>query len=165
MGDYVDRGYYSVECFSLLIALKIKFPSRITILRGNHESRQLTQVYGFYDECKKKYGNENMWNALTDLFDYLPITAVIENEYFCLHGGLSPKINVLDEIREFERVQEMPGDGPISDLVWSDPDDKEGYNVSMRGAGWLWGPDISTEFLHKNKLKGILRAHQLMMEV
>ena len=108
MGDYVDRGYYSVETVSYLVAMKIRYPKRITILRGNQESRQITQVSGFYDECFRKYGSSNVWKIFTDLFDYFPITALVENSIFCLHGGLSPMIETIDQVRELNRFQEVP---------------------------------------------------------
>ena len=92
MGDYVDRGYYSVETVSLLMCLKVRFPNRIYLTRGNHESRQITQIYGFYDECMRKYGNSNVWKYFTDLFDYLPLTAVVDNQIFCLHGVYPPPL-------------------------------------------------------------------------
>nr|CDJ92149.1 Metallophosphoesterase domain containing protein [Haemonchus contortus] len=107
MGDYVDRGYYSVETVSLLVCLKIRYKERVTILRGNHESRQITQVYGFYDECLRKYGNSNVWKYFTDLFDCFPLTALVDGQIFCLHGGLSPSIDTLDHIRALDRIQEV----------------------------------------------------------
>jgi serine/threonine-protein phosphatase 2A catalytic subunit len=164
MGDYVDRGYYSVETVSLLLAFKVRYKDRLTILRGNHESRQITQVYGFYDECFRKYGNANVWKMFTDLFDYLPLTAVVENEIFCLHGGLSPSIDSLDNIRALDRIQEVPHEGPMCDLLWSDPDDRCGWGISPRGAGYTFGQDISEQFNSNNGLNLVSRAHQLVME-
>jgi serine/threonine-protein phosphatase 2A catalytic subunit len=164
MGDYVDRGYYSLECVTTLVAMKVRYRNRITILRGNHESRQITQVYGFYDECLRKYGNANVWKAFTDLFDYLPMTALVEEKIFCLHGGLSPSIDTLDHARALDRVQEVPHEGPMCDLVWSDPDDRCGWGISPRGAGYTFGSDITEQYNHTNGLDLISRAHQLVME-
>ena len=107
-GDYVDRGYYSVETVTLLICMKVRFRERVTILRGNHECRGITQVYGFYDECLRKYGNANVWNYFTELFDYMPITALVEDRVFCLHGGLSPHIDSIDQVKGLNRFQETP---------------------------------------------------------
>ena len=164
LGDYVDRGFKSVETISLLLCYKIRYPKRIFLTRGNHESRKVTQVYGFYDECSKKYNNTAIWKLFTDVFDTLPLSATIDNKVFCMHGGLSPEIKDIDEILKVNRLQEVPDTGIICDLLWSDPDDKEGWSNSPRGAGSLFGPDISKQFCHINKIDLILRAHQLVME-
>lgn len=113
LGDFVDRGLYSVETFLLLLALKVRYPDRLTLIRGNHESRQITQVYGFYDECLRKYGSVNVWRYCTEIFDYLSLSALIEDRILCVHGGLSPSINTLDQIRVLDRKQEVPHDGAM----------------------------------------------------
>ncbi|CAE7455239.1 pho2a [Symbiodinium microadriaticum] len=164
LGDYVDRGYFSVECVSLLLAYKVRYRERITILRGNHESRQITQIYGFFDECARKYGSQSVWKMFTDLFDYLPLTALVENRIFSQHGGLSPSIEKLDDVRKLDRIQEVPHEGAMCDLLWSDPDDRLGWGVSPRGAGYTFGQDVSEKFNQSNGLNLIARAHQLVME-
>jgi len=165
LGDYVDRGYYSVETISLLVCLKVRWPSRVTLLRGNHESRQITQVYGFYDECVHKYGSPAVWEAFTNMFDYLNIAAVIDDRILCIHGGLSPSVHTLDQIRVLDRFNEVPHEGPLADLMWSDPDpDNPGFCLSQRGAGYTFGGDIIDTFLEINNITRILRAHQLCMD-
>nr|PVC50553.1 serine/threonine protein phosphatase pp-x isozyme 1 [Theileria orientalis] len=164
MGDFVDRGYYSVETFLLLLCFKVRYPDRITLIRGNHESRQITQVYGFYDECIRKYGSVNVWRYCTDIFDYFSIGALIDNKYFCIHGGLSPSILTIDEIRYLDRKQEVPHEGPMCDLLWSDPESMDGWGASPRGAGFLFGGDVVRQFCHQNNIQTIARAHQLVME-
>jgi serine/threonine-protein phosphatase 4 catalytic subunit len=140
----VDRGFYSAETFLLLLALKVRYPERITLIRGNHESRQITQVYGFYDECQRKYGSSNVWRWCCEVFDYLALGAIVDGRVFCVHGGLSPNLQTIDQvilppvraaeneanvcfhldwkIRSIDRKQEVPHDGPMCDLLWSDPD-------------------------------------------
>lgn len=111
----------------------------------------------------RKYGNVNVWRYFTDLFDLLPLSAVVENSMFGLHGGLSPSLETLDQVRELDRKQEVPHEGPICDLLWSDPDERSGWGISPRGAGYIFGEDISTKFNHTNGLKLIMRAHQLVI--
>ena len=134
------------------------------MIRGNHESRQITQIYGFYDECIRKYGNANVWRYCCDLFDYMSLGALIDNQVFAVHGGLSPSINSLDQIRLIDRKREVPHEGPMCDLLWSDPEEVNGWGMSPRGAGYLFGANIVERFLLENDLSLIARAHQLVME-
>jgi len=164
MGDFVDRGHHSVETLQLLLCYKARYPEAITLLRGNHECRQVTQVYGFYDECFRKYGSANAWKYCTEVFDYMTLAAVIDGGILCVHGGLSPNLTTLDQIRLIERNQEIPHEGPFCDLMWSDPEDIETWAVSQRGAGWLFGSKVTAQFNHVNGLQLICRAHQLVQE-
>jgi diadenosine tetraphosphatase ApaH/serine/threonine PP2A family protein phosphatase len=250
LGDFVDRGFYSLESFLLLLCLKVRYPDRMTLIRGNHESRQITTVYGFYDECLRKYGSANVWRYCCEVFDYLALGAIVlgassilepskqkvnasqsnsltsTQEYLdpdieievlnseggivsrfprqktvktvggtkgssptktgapgtgasgssggsvgnsggavlCVHGGLSPLIDTVDKIRLLDRKQEVPHEGAMCDLLWSDPDEIDGWGLSPRGAGFLFGADIVKVFNHANDLSLIARAHQLVME-
>nr|XP_061811710.1 serine/threonine-protein phosphatase 4 catalytic subunit B isoform X2 [Nerophis lumbriciformis] len=157
-GDIHGQFYDLKELF------RVRYPDRITLIRGNHESRQITQVYGFYDECLRKYGSVTVWRYCTEIFDYLSLSAIIDGKIFCVHGGLSPSIQTLDQIRTIDRKQEVPHDGPMCDLLWSDPEDTTGWGVSPRGAGYLFGSDVVAQFNAANDIHMICRAHQLVME-
>lgn len=164
LGDFVDRGFYSLESFLLLLCYKLRYPDRISLIRGNHETRQITKVYGFYDEIMRKYGNSNVWRYCCEVFDYLSLGAIINNKIFCVHGGLSPDVNTINEIRAIDRKQEVPHEGAMCDLLWSDPDEVETWSLSPRGAGFLFGENEVNKFLLTNGLELITRAHQLVME-
>lgn len=164
MGDFVDRGHHSVQTIELLLCLKARWPEHVTLIRGNHETRGITKNYGYYDECLAKYGNANVWLYTTDVFDYFNIAASVDGRVFCVHGGLSPDANTLDQVRVLDRMMEVPMDGPFADLVWSDPEDIEGWAVSPRGSGYLFGSRVTAEFLHLNGMELVARAHQLAME-
>lgn len=164
LGDYVDRGYNSVECLLLLLLYKLRYPDKIFLLRGNHESRQITQIYGFYDECRRKFGGSNAWRYCTDMFDYLPLAAIIHETIFAIHGGLSPSFDKINELKMLDRKQEIPSDGTMCDIMWSDPEEGTGWKKSPRGAGYLFGEDIVDNFNQINGMEIIVRAHQLVYE-
>eukprot|EP00746_Dinoflagellata_sp_MGD_P010019 gnl/MRDRNA2_/MRDRNA2_120562_c0_seq1.p1 gnl/MRDRNA2_/MRDRNA2_120562_c0~~gnl/MRDRNA2_/MRDRNA2_120562_c0_seq1.p1 ORF type:complete len:307 (-),score=56.43 gnl/MRDRNA2_/MRDRNA2_120562_c0_seq1:14-934(-) len=166
LGDYVDRGMFSLETFITLLSLKVLYPDRIFLLRGNHESRQVTQVYGFYDECLKRFGQPDVWRICTALFDLLPLAAVIGEKIFCIHGGLSPAINSVDEVRKLERKLEIPHEGGLSDMLWSDPaeNNEDPWTKNPRGTGFIFGQDALETFLHHNDMQLLARSHQLVME-
>ncbi|GLT94875.1 hypothetical protein SLE2022_125910 [Rubroshorea leprosula] len=162
LGDYVDRGKQSLETICLLLAYKIRYPDRICLLRGNHEDAKINRIYGFYDECKRRF-NVRLWKIFTDCFNCLPVAALIDEKILCMHGGLSPELENLDQIREIQRPTEIPDSGLLCDLLWSDPDPKiEGWGASDRGVSCTFGADVVHEFLDKNDLDLICRGHQVV---
>ena len=161
LGDYVDRGYYSVETLALLIAYKVKYPTTFFLLRGNHESSEINKSYGFYEEVVTRFGHSGLYARINEFFDYLPLAAVIDRKIFCVHGGLSPSVKLVEQIALIDRPQDIETKSEVSDLVWSDPDNITGWLMNQRGAGYLFGSDPTNEFCANNRLKLIARAHQL----
>ena len=162
LGDYVDRGKQSLETICLLLAYKIKYPLKVHLLRGNHESSVTNRIYGFYDECKRRY-NVRLWRNFTELFNYLPVAALIDEKILCMHGGLSPDLRNLSSISEISRPTEIPDSGLLCDLLWSDPDKEVlDFDENDRGVSVIFGEKIVQEFNRKNDLDLIIRAHQVV---
>mmetsp|Transcript_7290 Transcript_7290/g.21523 ORF Transcript_7290/g.21523 Transcript_7290/m.21523 type:complete len:326 (+) Transcript_7290:258-1235(+) len=162
LGDYVDRGKQSLETICLLLAFKIKYPENFFILRGNHECASINRIYGFYDECKRRY-NIKMWKTFTDCFNCLPVAAIVDEKIFCCHGGLSPELQQLDQIKKIIRPTDVPDTGLLCDLLWSDPDkDMVGWGENDRGVSFTFGEDIVAQFLRKMDLDLVCRAHQVV---
>nr|GLL24421.1 serine/threonine-protein phosphatase PP1-like isoform X1 [Ipomoea trifida] len=162
LGDYVDRGKQSVETICLLLCYKIKFPDNFFILRGNHECASINRIYGFYDECKRRY-SVRLWKTFTECFNCLPVSAVIDDKILCMHGGLSPEMESLDQIRALERPVDVPDAGLLCDLLWSDPErETKGWGENDRGVSYTFGADKVEEFLRKHDLDLICRAHQVV---
>ena len=161
LGDYVDRGKQSLETICLLLAYKIKFPENFFLLRGNHECASINRIYGFYDECKRRF-NVRLWKIFTDCFNCLPVAALIDDKILCMHGGLSPDLTNLDQIRNLTRPTDVPDSGLLCDLLWSDPSrDVKGWGMNDRGVSYTFGSDSVSEFLMKNDMDLVCRAHQV----
>jgi len=174
LGDYVDRGCFSTEVVFYLFAHKVQYPETFFMLRGNHECRHLTAFFNFKDECMYKY-NVELYDAVMDCFDCLPIAATINKKFFCVHGGLSPDIRSLHEIKDINRFEEVPREGAFCDLLWSDPvdeskededlDDEDTLNWfshnETRQCSFVFGVEAVQTFLKKNHLTAIIRAHEV----
>uniref|UniRef100_A0A7N2KV96 Serine/threonine-protein phosphatase n=1 Tax=Quercus lobata TaxID=97700 RepID=A0A7N2KV96_QUELO len=162
LGDYVDRGKQSIETICLLLAYKIKYRENFFLLRGNHECASINRIYGFYDECKRRF-NVRIWKVFTDCFNCLPVAALIDEKILCMHGGLSPELKNLDQIRNIARPVDVPDQGLLCDLLWADPDKEvEGWAENDRGVSYTFGADKVAEFLRKHDLDLICRAHQVV---
>ena len=162
LGDYVDRGKNSVETIGLLLAYKIKYPNNFYLLRGNHESDNINRVYGFYDECKRRY-NIKVWKYFSDCFNCLPVSALVDDKILCMHGGIGPDLASLDNIRKIVRPTEVPDKGLLCDLLWSDPDkDVKGWGDNDRGVSVIFSDDIVQSVTEKLDIDLICRAHQVV---
>ncbi|KAF5375011.1 hypothetical protein D9758_000301 [Tetrapyrgos nigripes] len=162
LGDYVDRGKQSLETILLLLCYKIKFPENFFLLRGNHECANVTRVYGFYDECKRRC-NIKTWKSFIDVFNCLPIAAVVASKIFCVHGGLSPSLHSMEDIKRIQRPTDVPDYGLLNDLLWSDPSDTAlDWEDNERGVSYCFGKGIINEFLVRYDMDLICRAHMVV---
>ncbi|EFP86224.2 protein phosphatase [Puccinia graminis f. sp. tritici CRL 75-36-700-3] len=162
LGDYVDRGKQSLETILLLLCYKIKYPENFFLLRGNHECANVTRVYGFYDECKRRC-NIKIWKTFIDVFNCLPISAVVASKIFCVHGGLSPSLSTMDDIRRIQRPTDVPDFGLLNDLLWSDPSDTAtDWEDNERGVSYCFGKSVIAEFLARYDFDLICRAHMVV---
>eukprot|EP00158_Paraphelidium_tribonemae_P002547 Partr_v1_DN25459_c0_g1_i1_m53512 putative serine threonine-protein phosphatase len=162
LGDYVDRGRQSLENILLLLAYKIRYPDKIYLLRGNHECSNVNRVYGFYDECKRR-SNMKVWKAFTDVFNCLPIAAIVQEKIFCVHGGLSPYLDSMEDISSVRRPTEIPEDGCLNDLLWSDPSSNvDLWDENDRGVSVIFGNKALERFLQKHSLELVARGHMVV---
>lgn len=162
LGDYVDRGKQSLETILLLLCYKLKYPENFFLLRGNHECANVTRVYGFYDECKRRC-NVKIWKTFVDCFNTLPIAAVVAGKIFCVHGGLSPALSQMDDIRNIARPTDVPEYGLLNDLLWSDPAEMEqDWEANERGVSYCFGKRVIMQFLADHDFDLICRAHMVV---
>ena len=162
LGDYIDRGKQSIETVCLLLCYKIKYPENFFLLRGNHECAQINRIYGFYDECKRRY-SIRLWRVFSDVFNCLPVAALIDEKIFCMHGGLSPELKNLDQIKNIMRPTDVPDTGLLCDLLWSDPERGiDNYGDNDRGVSFTFGENVVRKFNEKHDIDLICRAHQVV---
>jgi serine/threonine-protein phosphatase PP1 catalytic subunit len=178
LGDYVDRGKMSLETILLLLCYKIKYPENFFLLRGNHECANVTRgasaplpssiraqhcaVYGFYDECKRRC-NIKVWKTFIDVFNCLPIAGIVASKIFCVHGGLSPSLTQMDDIRRLTRPSDVPDYGLLNDLLWSDPSDTAlDWEDNERGVSYCFGKQVIGDFLARYDFDLICRAHMVV---
>ncbi|XP_023017041.1 protein phosphatase D3 [Leptinotarsa decemlineata] len=163
-GDFVDRGSFSVECIFTLFGFKLLYPNHFFMSRGNHESATMNQMYGFDGEVKFKY-TAQMAELFTEVYNWLPLAHCLNQKVLVMHGGLFSKDDVtLDEIKKIDRNRQPPEEGPMCELLWSDPQPQPGRAPSKRGVGCQFGPDVTTKFLELNKLDYIIRSHEVKNE-
>jgi serine/threonine-protein phosphatase PP1 catalytic subunit len=167
LGDYVDRGNYSLEVVALLFALKLKYPANVFLIRGNHECAEVNREYGFLDECQERFGDgtgSKIWTVINNTLHVLPLALVLNNAVFCVHGGISPEMKSLDDISRCTRGTCIPEDGLLCDLTWSDPKQRQKSEWAMndRGVSYTFNEKALKTFLDNTGLQMVCRAHQVV---
>ncbi|KAM3724889.1 Serine/threonine-protein phosphatase PP1 isozyme [Dirofilaria immitis] len=169
LGDYVDRGSQGIETVTMLMCFKIKYPTRVYMLRGNHEDANTTLIYGFYDECITRFPNDEgelLWHVFMMVFNMMPLTAIIGDRILCMHGGLSPHLNNIAMLEKLPRPSIVPPYGIMCDVLWSDPDDRyPGWALSARGISFTFSSKVVKEFCETNNIDLIVRGHQLTADM
>ncbi|QLG73460.1 hypothetical protein HG535_0E05440 [Zygotorulaspora mrakii] len=162
LGDYVDRGKQSLETILLLLCYKIKYRDNFFMLRGNHESANVTKMYGFFDECKRRTSSKT-WKMFVDVFNTLPFAAVIQDRIFCVHGGISPELNSLNQLQKIIRPTDIPDEGLITDILWSDPDAQaRDWSSNDRGVSFVFGKKNVADFCSKFNFDLVIRGHMVV---
>ncbi|CAJ0579816.1 unnamed protein product, partial [Mesorhabditis spiculigera] len=168
LGDYVDRGPYSIATIVYLLTYKLLYPDKIHLLRGNHEARYINVQYGFYAECIQKYGMGDgtaVWELFNTVFNCLPLCARIQKRIFCMHGGISQHQTAWEQFSKIHRPCLIPDFGILCDLLWADPHPGVvGFKHSPRGVSFVFGEHVVTEFCRKFDLDLIVRAHQVVLD-
>ncbi|CAD5228866.1 unnamed protein product [Bursaphelenchus okinawaensis] len=172
LGDYVDRGVQGIEVISLLLALKIKYPTKVYLLRGNHEDANTCASYGFYDECINRFMSkdnkigEDLWKRFVNVFNWIPLAAIVNKKILCMHGGISPGITSLQAIADIPRPRIIPPYGLMCDLVWADPEEKlQGWAMNSRGISLSFSDKVVEQFCTNLNIDLIVRGHQLTKEM
>ncbi|OHS95555.1 Ser/Thr protein phosphatase [Tritrichomonas foetus] len=161
LGDYVDRGPMGLEVICLLLALKLRFPNHVFMIRGNHETKEMTEQYGFCEECVSKT-NRQVYTEFCTMFENIPIAALVGRQIFCVHGGITPTLSTINQVREIKRPADASLKGFLADLLWSDPNpDLEEFGPNDRGDTVAWGLKPAKAFLENNGLTLLVRAHQM----
>ncbi|KAJ3442214.1 serine/threonine-protein phosphatase pp1 isozyme 2 [Anaeramoeba flamelloides] len=162
LGDFVDRGKMGLETVCLLLCYKVKYPYNFFMLRGNHESQPINHIYGFFDECKRRYSIQ-LWKSFCRCFECLPLSAIVGDKIFCVHGGLSPDLKTPNDIKKIDRPTEVDDIGLVCDLLWSDPSEEtDGWGENERGVSYTFGENIVEKFCDENDFDLICRAHQVV---
>jgi len=165
LGDYVDRGRQNLETILLLFCYKLKFPNNFFMLRGNHECQNVNRVYGFYEECNRRFQSPRMWQAFQDTFSCMPLAGLIGERILCMHGGISPHLKKLEQLRNITRPTEATGPTLEMDLLWADPVvGLAGFQENMRGASFGFGSDVLATLCKELNIDLVARAHQVVQD-